>query len=811
MQRCLYMVAGWLIAGVAGVASPGWAQPASAAHEGATAAGSETRAVLQRYCQGCHNERAAVGRDTGLTLDTLGAEDPAGAPEQWEKIARRLRNGSMPPAGRPRPSAAVYERTAAWIEARLDAAAAARPNPGRPAVLHRLNRAEYRNAVRDLLALDVDVSSLLPADTSSYGFDNIGDVLGVSPLQLESYLSAANRISRLAVASSPAVAVTADVYKVSTELTQTDRLDGMPFGTRGGTRVEHFFPVDGEYEIRVRLARNNYGIVGLREPHPLEITLDGARVQLVTAGAGVSSTAADDRRERYKLQDDNLHVRVPVQAGPHTVGAAFLKRPSAQVESVRRPFLRALLEHGQSHQIPYIGELVITGPFEPAPPDSTPSRDRIFLCRPAGSGDEAACARRIVTTLAQRAFRRPATDAELRTLLAFYDEGRRGGSFDSGIERALTRLLVSPAFLFRLEADPRDVRPGAPYELDDWALASRLSFFLWSSIPDDELLALAAQGRLRDPAVLERQTRRMLADPRSDALVANFAGQWLYLRNLSVPQPDFRLFPDFDDNLRHAFRRETELLFESIVREDRSVVDLLAADYTFVNERLARHYGMPHVYGDHFRRVSTADHPMRGGLLGQGSFLTVQSLATRTSPVKRGIWILENILGTVPPDPPPNVPPLAADASDGRPRSMREAMEAHRANPTCAACHRLMDPLGLSLENFDAVGQWREVGASNEPIDASGALPDGTRFSGVAELKQALLAHREQFVNTLTEKLLTYALGRGLEHYDAPAVRSITRAAAGRDHRFSALVLGIVESVPFRMRMAGGDARQAQN
>ena len=811
MRRGLYSVAGWLLAGVAGIASPGWAQPASPAHGSGTAVGSETRAVLQRYCQGCHNERAAVGRDTGLTLDTLDAEDPAGAAEQWEKIARRLRNGSMPPAGRPRPSADVYQRTASWIEARLDAAAAARPNPGRPAVLHRLNRAEYRNAVRDLLALDVDVSSLLPADTSSYGFDNIGDVLGVSPLQLESYLSAANRISRLAVAGSPAVAVTADVYKVSTELTQTDRLEGMPFGTRGGTRVEHFFPVDGEYEIRVRLARNNYGIVGLREPHPLEITLDGRRVQLVTAGAGMSTEDADDRRERYKLQDDNLYVRLPVQAGPRTVGAAFLKRPSAQVESVRRPFLRALLEHGQSHQIPYIGEVVITGPFEPAAPDSTPSRDRIFVCRPAGSGDEAACARRIVTTLARRAFRRPATDAELRVLLAFYDEGRRGGSFDSGIERALTRMLVSPAFLFRLEADPRDVSPGAPYELDDWALASRLSFFLWSSIPDDDLLALAERGGLRDPAVLGQQVRRMLADPRSDALVSNFAGQWLYLRNLSVPQPDFRLFPDFDDNLRRAFRRETELLFESIIREDRSVVDLLAADYTFVNERLARHYGIPHVYGNHFRRVSTADHPMRGGLLGQGSFLTVQSLATRTSPVKRGIWILENILGTVPPDPPPNVPPLAADTSDGRPRSMREAMEAHRANPTCAACHRLMDPLGLSLENFDAVGQWREVGASNEPIDASGALPDGTRFSGVAELKQVLLAHREQFVNTLTEKLLTYALGRGLEHYDAPAVRRITRAAGSADHRFSALVLGIVESVPFRMRMAGGDAQHAQN
>ena len=811
MRRCLYWVAGWLIAGVAGMASPGWAQPASTAHESATAAGSETRAVLQRYCQACHNERSAVGRDTGLALETLDAGDPAGAAEQWEKIVRRLRNGSMPPAGRPRPSADVYERTADWIEARLDAAATARPNPGRPAVLHRLNRAEYRNAVRDLLALDVDVSSLLPADTSSYGFDNIGDVLGVSPLQLESYLSAANRISRLAVAGSPAVAVSADVYKVSTELTQTDRLDGMPFGTRGGTRVEHFFPVDGEYEIRVRLARNSYGIVGLREPHPLEITLDGERVQLATAGAGVSSRDADDRRERYKLQDDNLHVRLPVQAGPRTVGAAFLKRPSAQVETARRPFLRALLEQGQSHQIPYIGEVVITGPFDPAQPDSTPSRDRIFLCRPAAGGDEAACARRIVTTLGRRAFRRPATDAELGTLLAFYDEGRRDGGFDSGIERALTRMLVSPAFLFRLEADPLDARPGTPYELDDWALASRLSFFLWSSIPDDELLALAEQGRLRDPAVLARQTRRMLADPRSDALIANFAGQWLYLRNLSVPQPDFRLFPDFDDNLRHAFRRETELLFESIIREDRSVVDLLAADYTFVNERLARHYDIPHVYGDHFRRVSTADHPMRGGLLGQGSFLTVQSLATRTSPVKRGIWILENILGTVPPDPPPNVPPLAADATDGPPRSMREAMEAHRANPTCAACHRLMDPLGLSLENFDAVGQWREVGASNEPIDASGALPDGTSFSGVAELRQVLLAHRGQFVNTLTEKLLTYALGRGLEHYDAPAVRSITRAAASRDHRFSALVLGIVESVPFRMRMAGGDAQRAQN
>lgn len=803
MRRRLLFIVGWIITGVA---APGVAQPESSSVSKRTStAASEYQAVLARYCQGCHNERSAVGRDTGFTLDTLDIGYVAGNAQQWEKVIRRLRNATMPPAGRPRPSPETYHNVASWLETQLDATAATHPNPGRPAVLHRLNRAEYRNAVRDLLALDLDVSSLLPADTASYGFDNIGDVLGVSPLLLESYLTAAHHISRLAIASDSAVAVSAEVYRVSTELTQTDHLDGLPFGTRGGTLISHTFPVDGEYEIRVRLARNNYGIVGLREPHPLEITLDGERVQLLTAGMGVSTEGPEDQRERYKLRDDDLHVRISVHAGPRTVGVTFLKRPSAEIETVRRPFLRAMLEHGQSHEVPYIGEVIVTGPYEPTTPDTTPSRDHIFTCQPSGVATERVCAEQILTALARRAFRRPVTTAELYTLLEFFDDGREGGSFESGIERAVNRILVSPSFLFRLESDPPTVGAGEVYEISDWELASRLSFFLWSSIPDDELLEHAERGELRDPMVIEQQVRRMLADTRADALVSNFAGQWLYLRNLSVPQPDFRLFPDFDENLRDAFRRETELLVDSVIREDRSVVDLLAADYTFVNERLARHYGMPYIYGDHFRRVSTEEYPMRGGLLGQGSFLTVQSLSTRTSPVKRGIWILENILGTIPPDPPPNVPELEAESSDGRARSMREAMEVHRANPVCAACHQLMDPLGLSLENFDAVGRWRDVGESNVPVDASGALPDGTRFSGVAGLKQALLAHPDQFVNTLTEKLLTYALGRGLEYYDAPAVRRITREASVQDHRFSALVLGIIDSVPFRLRMAAGE------
>ena len=799
-----------------GAAPPGFAQPGNAAvSSGESGGNADIQAVLSRYCQACHNQRSTIGRDTGLAFDALDVGEVGRDAERWEHVVRRLRNGSMPPAGRPRPDADAYDRVATWIETGLDAAAAANPDPGRPAVLHRLNRAEYRNAVRDLLALDVDVSSLLPPDTSSYGFDNIGDVLGLSPLLLESYLAAANRISRLAVASDSGVAVTADVYRVSTELTQRDRLDGLPFGTRGGTLIGHVFPVDGEYEIRVRLARNgasgNGGdIVGLNEPHQVEIAVDGARAGLLTAGANLSTEDSDQGTGPQEAGDANLRVRVPVRAGPRRVAVSFLRRSSTQVERVRRPFLRALLEHDRTHDLPYVSEVIVTGPYGPAVPDSTPSRNRIFACRPEpGAEDERACAEEILTALAGRAFRRPIEARDLGVLLPFYEAGRREGGFERGIEQALARLLVSPSFLFRVELDPVDAASGRSYPIEDLALASRLSFFLWSSIPDQELLDLADGGELGDPDVLESQVRRMLADRRADALADNFAGQWLYLRNVPAARPDFRRFPNVDDNLRHAFRRETELLFQSIVREDRSVIDLLAADYTFVNERLARHYDIPHVYGDHFRRVGTADHPMRGGLLGQGSMLTVQSPSTRTSPVKRGIWILENILGTTPPDPPPDVPELEASENDGRELSMREAMERHRANPTCAACHRLMDPLGLALENFDAVGRWRETDVSGEPLDVSGELPDGTRFAGVAELKQALLASPEPFLRTLTEKLLTYALGRGLDYTDAPAVRRIVRDAASREHRFSALVLGIVKSLPFRQRRSAGAAPEA--
>ena len=794
-------------------ALPGFAQPENLAVSAGESGGSANiQALLRRYCQACHNQRSTVGRETGLAFDVLDAGEIAGDAERWEHVVRRLRNGSMPPAGRLRPDAETYERVATWLETRLDAAADANPDPGRPAVLHRLNRAEYRNAVRDLLALDVDVSSVLPPDTASYGFDNIGDVLGLSPLLLESYLAAANRISRLAVASDSGVAVTADVYRVSTELTQRNRLEGLPFGTRGGTLVDHFFPVDGEYEIRVRLARNgasgNGGdIVGLNEPHQVEIAVDGARAGLLTVGASVAAEDSDWSAAPQEPGDANLRVRVPVQAGPRRLAVSFLRRPAAQVERVRRPFLRALLEHDRTHDLPYVSEVIVTGPYGPSVPESTPSRDRIFTCRPeASAAAERACAEEILAALARRAFRRPVDARDLGVLLPFYEAGRREGGFERGIEQALARLLVSPSFLFRIELDPVDAASGRAYPVEDQALASRLSFFLWSSLPDEELLELADRGALSDPDVLERQVRRMLADPRADALADNFAGQWLYLRNVPAARPDFRRFPNVDDNLRHAFRRETELLFQSIVREDRSAIDLLAADYTFVNERLARHYDIPHVYGDHFRRVGTADHPMRGGLLGQGSMLTVQSLSTRTSPVKRGIWVLENILGTTPPDPPPDVPELEASANDGRELTMREAMERHRANPTCAACHRLMDPLGLALENFDAVGRWRETDASGEPLDVSGELPDGTRFAGVAELKQALLANPEPFLRTLTEKLLTYALGRGLEYADAPAVRRIVRDAASREHRFSALVLGIVKSVPFQQRRSAGEA-----
>ena len=784
----------WLASVVAGMLLllPGGAAAEAAANEpaGARQAPAEapdpaaaSRTVLRRYCIGCHNGRTLTA---GLALDTVDLAQVGDHADLWEKVVRKLRAGLMPPAGRPRPDEATYDRVSAWLETELDSAAAARPNPGRTQTFHRLNRAEYQNAVRDVLGIAVEIEDLLPADSASYGFDNIAGVLRVSESLMERYLTAARRISRAAVGTTPPTVV-ARTYTVSPALPQDDHVEGLPYGTRGGTLITHRFPLDAEYRLRVEVSR----VAGGAE---LEVTMDGERVELFRMQQGLPSLDIDGNEV-----GDNLEVTLPIAAGPREIGVAFLKTPALLSETPRRLFLNPTVSR---RDLPYLRSVTVTGPFEVRGPGDTPARQRLFVCRPADAGEEEACADTILATLARRAFRRPIDDADLEILRIAYGVGREGGDFEAGIERALQQLLVSPEFLFRVEADPVDApfATAVNYRLADLELASRLSFFLWSSVPDDELLAAAAGGALSDPAVLERQVRRMLVDDRARALTANFVGQWLQLRNLESARPSQVLFADFDDGLRQAFRRETELFFESIVREDRSVLDLLDADYTFVNDRLARHYGMPHVQGSHFRRVAVTGH--RGGLLGQGSILTITSHPVRTSPVFRGKWILTNILGTPPPDPPPNVPALPdrAGAYADRTPSMRERMAVHRDNPACASCHAMIDPLGFGLERFDPVGRLRDVDEQHQPIDASGVLPDGTPFNDVAELRTALLARPDRFVGTLTEKLLTYALGRGLEYYDMPAVRAIVREAAEKDYRVSAVILGIVESLPFRER-----------
>ena len=767
------------------------------------------RALLDRYCVTCHNERL---RTAELQLDTADVADVATDPALWEKVARKLRAGAMPPAPRPRPDEATYARFIGWIESELDAAAATSPDPGRTETFHRLNRAEYRNVIRDLLALDVDVAELLPADDGSYGFDNIAGVLGVSPTLLERYLSAAKKVSRLAIGN-PDVTPTAMTYRLAADYPQDDRIDGLPFGTRGGMAIPFAFPADAEYTIRVRLSRDTAdNIKTFVEAHELDVSLDGEHLETFIVGG---ETAPEDRRSdeyrEWRLAqgriDEDWVIRLPVRAGPRTLRVAFRKKTSAYPETLRQPYLRPYTNTtgGDTRYQPYLESVVITGPFEGsgAPPTvDTPSRARVFTCRPAGDADATearACAREILSTLARRGYRRPVTDRDLDILLGFYDDGAADGNFERGVELAVRRLLVSPEFLFRVVRDPEDVGPGENYRLGDLELASRLSFFLWSSIPDDELLDVAIEGRLSDPNVLEAQVRRMLDDERSRALVENFAGQWLYLRNIPALVPDENRYPEFGEGLRQAMRRETELFFESIVREDRDVLELLTADYTFVNERLARHYGIPGVSGSHFRRVALPDATRRG-LLGHGSILAATAYPTRTSPVLRGKWVLENLLGTPPPLPPPDVPSLEETTSEGRALSMREAMEQHRASPVCASCHRLMDPPGFALEEFDAVGKYRTRNEANLPIDASGMLPDGTGFEGASGLRDALLKRPDLVVTTLTEKLMTYALGRGVEHYDAPAVRTITREAAHDGTTFSSIILGIVRSVPFQMR-----------
>ena len=758
-----------------------------------TATAEADQAVVNRYCLGCHNDQALRG---GLSLEATPLSDVARHTQVWERALRKLRAGAMPPDGSPRPDNATYASLVSYLETELDAVSITSPNPGRTDTFRRVNRTEDRNAIRDLLTLDVDVASLLPRDDASFGFDNVG-VVELSPTLMERYLGAAQKISRLAVGSM-AIVPGSRVVTMRPDITQEGHLAGLPFGTRGGTQVAHTFPLDGEYEIEVRLARNrNENVEGLREPHVLEMTLDGDRLELFTV------VPDRNRLGSYYADEDvdkHLNVRIPITAGPHTFGTAFLQKNSALIESERQPYQAQFNQDRHPRQQPAVHSVSISGPFEPSGVGDTPSRDRIFSCRPATPADEAGCAATIISSLARRAYRRPVTFSDIEMPMAFYEEGRAGEGFEAGIELALRALLTSPQFLFRIERDPDGVAAGSPYQLSDIEVASRLSFFLWSSIPDDALLDDAEAGRLRDEATLAGHVRRMLADPRADTLTTNFADQWLYLRNLDTAAPNLRLFPDFDDNLRSAFRQETQMLFDSIVREDRNVIDLLQADYTFLNERLAGHYGIPGIYGNDFRRVDLAADSPRRGLLGHGSILTVTSYATRTSPVLRGKWILENLLGMPPPPPPPNVPALEEPEPGVAARSMRDRMEQHRANPVCAACHRLMDPAGLSMENFDAIGRWRDRADDWSPIDATGSIPGGGRFDGVAGLRDALLARPEVFVGTMTEKLLTYALGRGLDHHDGPAVRHILRDAARDNYRFSSIVLGIVESTPFQMR-----------
>ncbi len=815
---------------------------------------SAYRAILDRYCVTCHNERV---RTAGLMLDTIAIEHVSDRADVWEKVVRKLRAGAMPPAGRPRPDKTIYEGFASWLENELDRAATAYPSPGRPPV-HRLNRAEYTNAIRDLLALEIDGRSLLPTDESGYGFDNIADVLSISPGLLERYLLAAQKISRLAIGD-PSMEPVVETYRLPMVLIQEDRMsDDLPFGSRGGTVIRHHFPLDGEYIVRIRLQRvlNTPVIRGLDNREQLDVRLDGTRLTLFAVGGEcvgskeprcIRPAGVVPASEYERTADEGLEVRFRAKAGMRRIGLAFRKNTSADTEGAgpaRLPGGHSAYAFAQD-TLMSVDRVQIEGPFDATGPGDTASRRRIFVCRPGDASerseprgaafagrkreagnqlrpaspklapegerrrvqgtprsieDEDGCARDILATLAGRAYRRPHTDRDVETLLSFYRTGRSRGSFETGIQLALERLLVSPEFLFRVERDPANAPPGSAYRLSDVELASRLSFFLWSSIPDDELLDVASRGKLRDPTVLEQQVRRLLDDARAGALVTNFGGQWLYLRNMRVVAPDPETFPEFDGNLREAFQRETELFLDSQLREDRSVLELLTANYTFVNERLARFYGIPNVYGTHFRRATYPDD-RRAGLLGHGSLLTVTSYSTRTSPVVRGKWLLENFLGAPPPPPPANVPPLKEDGDGAAPTSGRQRLEQHRANPVCASCHAPMDPLGFALENFNGIGKWR-TSEARFSIDATGLLPDGTKFDGPAEFRKALLGQRDEFVNTVAEKLLTYALGRGLEYYDMPAIRKITRDAAPSDYRWSSLILGIVKSTPFQMRAA---------
>ncbi len=771
-------------------------EPQSASTSASTIPDKE---LVQKYCLTCHSDRV---KTNGLTLQSADPAHAGANAELWEKVAMKLRGGMMPPQGMPRPDAAALETFVTALERTLDQQALKDPNPGHKPV-HRLNRTEYGNAIHDLLDVKVDVAELLPPDDESNGFDNIAGVLRVSPALLEQYLSAARRISALSVGLERDL--TRQDYQVPPDDSQTGHVEGLPLGTRGGLLFTHNFPQDAEYGFSIKLLRNIVGyLTGLEFAHDVEISIDGERVFLAQVGGDEDNRASDIAMSATADKiDERLKTRVKVKAGPHQVGVTFVRRNSAESDEPLQP-------HGRNHDLqdmnglPLIDHVSVTGPFEVTGPGDTPSRRRLFVCRPAQESEENACAKKILSTVARRAYRRPVTEADLDPILAMYDAGRKKGSFDAGIEQGLRLVLANPKFLFRTESDTTSpARADGLKRISDLELASRLSFFLWSSIPDDDLLSAAAAGKLSQPAVLEQQVRRMLKDAKSRALVDNFASQWLLVRNLKSHFPTPPDFPNFDNELRQAFRQETELFVNSIIREDRSILDLIDANYTFVNERLARHYGIPSVYGSQFRRVTLPGEERRG-LLGEGTILTVTSYPNRTSPVLRGKWILENILGTPPPPPPANVPALKENGEgDEPPSSLRSRMELHRKSPQCASCHRIMDPLGFALENFDGVGEWRK----KEPggaIDAAGQLADGTPVDGPVALRRALMKHPDQFARTLTEKLMTYGLGRGVEYYDMPLIRAIARDAAKNEYRFSSIVFGIVKSTPFQMKKAPG-------
>lgn len=707
--------------------------------------------------------------------------------ETWEKVVRKLRAGAMPPAGAPKPDAAATGALLSYLETALDRAAAEHPNPGKLPLLHRLSRTEYANAIRDLLGIEalpkeLDFSLLLPADNSSSGFDNLADLLFTSPSTMERYIDAAHKISRFAVGD-PKMPVMVNIYKLDPEHSQDERVDDLPYGTRGGLAIRSDFPADGTYAVKVEMGG------AVKEPQELEILLDGARLDGKTLGSG--SAGRGPGRGRGPAQSA-LQFRIPIRAGNHVLGVTFVEHSEGFDEATVRPRMRS------RGTLPAVAEVTVLGPYDVSGAGRSPSRQRIFVC--ADATDD--CARRILATLVHRAYRRPARDADIAELMPFYQDGKANGIFDFGIEKALERLLVSPQFLYRIEREPAGAKPGDLWHVSDLELASRLSFFLWSSIPDDRLLELAEQKKLHEPAVLSQEVGRMLADPRAEALVTNFAAQWLYLRDIEAKQPDEILFPEFDQTLREAMRQETELLLASVFRENRSILDLLSANYTFLNERLAQHYGIPGIRGSYFRRYTfPADSP-RGGLLGQGSFLTITSYSNRTSPVLRGKWVLQNLLASPPPAPPPNVPSLKTDGKEpGTTLTMREAMTAHRAAPACAGCHARMDPIGFAMENFDADGKYRDRDNGN-PIDVSGVLPDGRKFDGVAGLKKELLRNPDQFVAAAAENLLMYALGRNVQYYDEPSIRQIVRAAAQKQYAFQTLVEEIVKTPAFQMREA---------